>query len=100
MGCNACAEHYEAGRTFECPHPGPAVGAVLCVARLVAAPYNREGLEARKIYLRNVHPCNVIAEAFAHITFDEGAGENYVAVTQSEDVGDADGGTYDKQAGR
>ena len=35
-----------------------------------------------------------LPEAFAHITFDEGAGENYVAVTQVEDKGDADGGTY------
>lgn len=35
-----------------------------------------------------------LPEAFAHITFDEGAGENYSAVTQTENVGDNDGATY------
>ncbi|MCH5269191.1 MAG: hypothetical protein J1E83_00415 [Lachnospiraceae bacterium] len=43
-------------------------------------------------------PDNVTAdalpEAFAHITFDEGAGEGYTVVERTEDLGDLDGATY------
>ncbi|MDE5817969.1 MAG: hypothetical protein K2N41_04515 [Lachnospiraceae bacterium] len=46
----------------------------------------------------NPEPAEVTPEelpdAFSHITFDEGAGESYVAVTQTENVGDNDGATY------
>lgn len=39
-------------------------------------------------------PEDLPAEAFAHLTFDGEEDEGYVAVTQTEDVGDNDGATY------